>query len=315
MIHGIQTIDHPNVPFPMGVERRRSAGRPQVENRGPIPEDRVEISEEASRLSGAEDEKKTGAAKKGELTEADESRIRELKRRDQEVKAHESAHMSAGAGLVRGGANYSYTKGPDGIMYATGGEVSIDSSAENSPEATIRKMQQVRRAAMAPAEPSGQDVKVAASAARSEMKARVEMAKENLEKMKDSDETEGGGEKGPGEVNGAQGRGPDEANGARGRGPGEANGAQGPGRMNGAQGYGPGMANGPRGSAPNRIGGMAGNEPDGVNRLPGRGPGRESGLPGSGSNIISGLPEMYGRNGDRNNFSAGALGGRINMAA
>ncbi len=325
MIHGIQSINNPNVLSPLGVDRRRNTERVPFENRGPVPEDRVDISEEASRLSAAEDERKTGAAREGELTEEDERQVRQLKQRDQEVKAHERAHMSAGGGIVRGGANYSFTKGPDGRMYATGGEVSIDSSPERTPEATIRKAQQIRRAAMAPAEPSGQDVKVAAGAAQMETKARVELAKENTEKANGSDETKESGKNGPGEMNGAEGQGPGETNGARGNGPGETNGAErhGPGETNGARGSGPGGTNDGRGIAPNRINGMAGNgmagnEPAAVNRFPGARADQTSGASGpmaNGPNNMSGLPGMYGKDGDQNNFTAGTMGGRINMIA
>ena len=58
--------------------------------------------------------------------------------------------MAAGAGLVMGGANYQYQRGPDGKMYAVGGEVKIDTSREKDPKDTIDKMQQVKRAALAP---------------------------------------------------------------------------------------------------------------------------------------------------------------------
>ena len=57
---------------------------------------------------------------------------------NEQVKSHERAHLSAGAGLVVGGANYQYQRGPDGKMYAVGGEVKIDTSRENDPEGTIR---------------------------------------------------------------------------------------------------------------------------------------------------------------------------------
>jgi hypothetical protein len=111
--------------------------------RWPWPEDRVSLSHAARRAGGEQT-----------LSPEEQRQIDDLKQRDQEVKAHERAHMAAGAGLVSGGASYEYQRGPDGKMYAVGGEVQIDVSAENDPDATIRKMQQVRRAAMAPAQPS-----------------------------------------------------------------------------------------------------------------------------------------------------------------
>jgi hypothetical protein len=47
-------------------------------------------------------------------------------------------------------------------------------SPERTPEATIHKMQQVRRAALAPAEPSGTDRAAAAQASQIEARARME---------------------------------------------------------------------------------------------------------------------------------------------
>jgi len=102
--------------------------------------------------------------------------IQRLKARDREVRAHEAAHIAAGAGLIRGGASFSYQRGPDGIQYATGGEVSIDTSkVANNPEATIQKAAQIRSAALAPAQPSAQDRNVAAKAAQLAIEARAEL--------------------------------------------------------------------------------------------------------------------------------------------
>lgn len=102
--------------------------------------------------------------------------VQELKARDREVRQHEQAHIAAGGQYVKGGATYSYQKGPDGRSYAVGGEVQIDtSSIPDDPEATLQKMQVVQRAAMAPAEPSAQDRAVAAQAAQTAAQARMEL--------------------------------------------------------------------------------------------------------------------------------------------
>lgn len=86
------------------------------------------------------------------------------------------AHMMVGGNLVRKGASYQYQTGPDGQRYAVGGEVSIDSGAvSGDPSATIRKMEQVKRAAMAPANPSSQDRAVASAAAETEAAARQQL--------------------------------------------------------------------------------------------------------------------------------------------
>lgn len=102
--------------------------------------------------------------------------IKELKARDKEVRAHEAAHIAAGHGLVRGGASYSFQRGPDGIQYAIGGEVNIDITAVNGdPEATLQKASQIQAAALAPAQPSAQDRSVAAKAAKMAVEARAEI--------------------------------------------------------------------------------------------------------------------------------------------
>lgn len=89
--------------------------------------------------------------------------VRELQRRDAEVRRHERAHAAAG-GAVAGAPVYEYQRGPDGRFYAVNGEVRIDVSPAGSPEATIAKMEQVIRAALAPAQPSAQDRAVATQA-------------------------------------------------------------------------------------------------------------------------------------------------------
>lgn len=105
--------------------------------------------------------------------------VAKLKARDQQVRTHEAAHMAAGGSLVRGGATYSYQRGPDGAMYAVGGEVTLDTSeVPNNPRATMAKAEQIKAAALAPADPSSQDRSVAAQAASMEAKASAELAKQ-----------------------------------------------------------------------------------------------------------------------------------------
>ncbi|MCH8129990.1 MAG: hypothetical protein IIC70_08840, partial [Acidobacteria bacterium] len=59
---------------------------------------------------------------------------------------------AAAGSNASGGPTFEFTTGPDGKRYAVGGEVQIDTSAvDGDPQATIQKMQQVRRAALAPA--------------------------------------------------------------------------------------------------------------------------------------------------------------------
>ena len=113
-----------------------------------------------------------------ELSEEEQREVEKLKDRDREVRAHEQAHVAAAGPYSRGGPKYEYERGPDSRRYAVGGEVGIDTSpVEGDPEATIQKARVVKRAALAPAEPSGQDRQVAAEASRMETEARREIAK------------------------------------------------------------------------------------------------------------------------------------------
>ena len=122
------------------------------------------------------------------LSEQEVREVEELQRRDLEVKAHERAHLSAAGKNARGGMKLSYTTGPDGRRYATDGEVGIDISEGRTPEETIAKMQSVRRAALAPATPSGADRAVAAAASQREQAARVELSDERQVERKEQQE-------------------------------------------------------------------------------------------------------------------------------
>ena len=113
--------------------------------------------------------------------QSEERQLDELKKRDQEVRSHEKAHAAIG-GQYAGAPQYEFKVGPDGRQYATDGEVSIDISEGSSPEETIRKMQQVKAAALAPAEPSPQDLRVAAEASQKTVEARSEIAEATAEK-------------------------------------------------------------------------------------------------------------------------------------
>lgn len=115
------------------------------------------------------------AAKTAQLSSAQQRQVQRLQARDAEVRAHEAAHQAAGGGLV-GAASFTYQKGPDGRSYAIGGEVSIKAGSARTPAATISTMQQVIAAATAPAQPSGQDLAVAAQAQAAIAKAQSQLA-------------------------------------------------------------------------------------------------------------------------------------------
>lgn len=111
--------------------------------------------QDASEQQAAEQEQAEQQAK------AEQQELRELQARDQEVRAHEQAHATVG-GRYAGTPSYDYQQGPDGRRYAIGGEVHIDlAPVAGDPQATMQKMQQVKAAALAPAEPSAADRSIA----------------------------------------------------------------------------------------------------------------------------------------------------------
>lgn len=107
--------------------------------------------------------------------------LTQLRVRDREVRAHEQAHAIAG-GVYAGAPQYTYQKGPDGVNYAVSGSVDVDvSPVPGDPEATIKKMQIVKKAALAPAQPSAQDLKVAAAASQLAIQARADLVTDTEE--------------------------------------------------------------------------------------------------------------------------------------
>lgn len=154
---------------PATAERQDSTPRPST--LAPVEQS---SSSERPRLRGDED-----AAERRHLAQQEQqiqAEIKSLAARDREVRTHEQAHVAAG-GQYAGAASYQYERGPNGVSYAVAGEVRISTSEEPTPEATLRKAQIIRRAALAPAEPSPQDRRVAAMAAQMETAARAEIAR------------------------------------------------------------------------------------------------------------------------------------------
>lgn len=121
---------------------------------------------------------RAAAARTG-LTPEALAQVDKLKARDAEVRQHEQAHLAAAGGLALSGASYTYQRGPNGVNYAIGGEVQIDTSPGSTPQETISRARAVAAAALAPADPSGADRAVAAQAAQMEQQARTELAAGN----------------------------------------------------------------------------------------------------------------------------------------
>lgn len=139
-------------------------------------------------------DKNAGQKNIGELSLEEQRMVTELQAADTNVRAHEAAHMAAGGGLTSP-ASYTYERGPDNKMYAVAGEVGISTGEGNTPQESLNKAQTIRRAALAPADPSPQDLKVAAQAASMEMSARAQIMQEkmaqNSKNSNNSNETSG----------------------------------------------------------------------------------------------------------------------------
>lgn len=178
---------------------RQSIGQPTASSSGTTretnPSDRVSDGDSVTLSPEAQTLSQNGTAKKTEegngspstspagssLSSEELKQLRQLKSRDSEVRSHEQAHLSAAGQYAAGSASFTYQLGPDGTRYAIGGEVPIDISKASRPEATIEKMQTIRRAALAPADPSPADRQIAAQASAAEAQARQEVLLENKE--------------------------------------------------------------------------------------------------------------------------------------
>src|SRR5215813_6662782 len=150
-----------------------------------VRQDRVDISA-AGRQQATESAAEQAAAQRGatglppgapqELETTARRALESLRQRDQEVRLHEQAHPLAAGPYAKGAPSYTYQTGPDGQRYAVGGEVPIDLSAvPGDPQATLQKALTIRRAALAPTDPSETDQAVAAQATALAAQAQQEL--------------------------------------------------------------------------------------------------------------------------------------------
>ncbi len=139
---------------------------------------------QSEELADQKKQDNTPSNKTTDLTSSERHQLSQLQQRDSEVRAHEAAHIASGGSVISGGASFTYQEGPDGKLYAIGGEVPISISSGSTPQESIEIAKQVQAAALAPANPSPQDLKVAASAAMMETRARQELAQIRTEEMK-----------------------------------------------------------------------------------------------------------------------------------
>ena len=113
-----------------------------------------------------------------ELNEEEQQRVEDMQQRDREVRMHEQAHVAAAAGLA-GAPVYEYQTGPDGKRYAVGGHVDVRTSGSSNPDVALREAEAVKRAATAPADPSGPDRAAAAQASAQINQLKAEKANQS----------------------------------------------------------------------------------------------------------------------------------------
>jgi SprA-related family len=177
---------------PQTVENKQSKASPAVEvklgkNSTENKQPEFKLYNTEGRLEGDKQNDKSALVAKDEQTALPDQKanedpqiqqiISQLKATEEKVKAHEAAHKSSGA--ATGPISYTYTRGPDGKSYITGGEVPINLSTGSTPEETIGRMQQVIQAALAPADPSPQDRAVASQASNIKLQAQQEKAQQS----------------------------------------------------------------------------------------------------------------------------------------
>ncbi len=110
------------------------------------------------------------------ISDAEQRELQALRARDREVRSHEAAHLAAASGIASGAPSFEYQTGPDGQVYAVGGEVGVNTApVDGDPEATLRKAELVRAAALAPNNPSPADRAAVATADRLAEAARAEI--------------------------------------------------------------------------------------------------------------------------------------------
>ncbi|MFY8273808.1 putative metalloprotease CJM1_0395 family protein [Pseudoalteromonas sp. SSDWG2] len=153
-------------------------------------QDSLKPQNEEQRAVGERDDESSqqDSSRQDEQQQKEQQQIEELSSRDSEVRLHEQAHATVG-GRYAGSPSYEFQRGPDGKNYAVGGEVQIDVAAvPGDPRATIEKMQQVRAAALAPAEPSAADRAIARDATQKLVQAQTELASQTKEEAQSGDD-------------------------------------------------------------------------------------------------------------------------------
>jgi hypothetical protein len=147
-----------------------------------VPTSDVNRPSTSSIGAGASDTQTDDDSGKEAEEQAAKAEEAELKKIDRETRRHEQAHKAALGSHAAGGIQYQFTTGPRGGQFAVGGSVPVDLSEEDEGTATVQKAQTIKRAALAPAEPSSADRSVAAQASQLEAQGRGRVEEEKQAK-------------------------------------------------------------------------------------------------------------------------------------
>lgn len=161
---------------PATGEERRSLFVPRITRFDPAILDAVRsraehemrarrVQTDVDRIVGDEREAKRRGAPvdRSGLTAREAALVAELRRIDSEVRAHEMDHYYAGQPWARFPEYFEVT-GPLGRRHAVSGITPFDASAiAGDRPGTLRKLETLQRAALAPREPSDEDRRVAAA--------------------------------------------------------------------------------------------------------------------------------------------------------
>lgn len=192
--HAVST-DRPGIPAQ--VNQTTSPNQNPVDQISPVSRDNSSQPPDSSSATNSNEAQENTNQSQAttvngqQLTQEQLRIVEQLQQTDAEVRRHEMAHVAAGGQYITSGANFTYQRGPDGRSYAVGGEVGIDTSPiPGDPQATVQKMRQIRSAALAPANPSPQDLKVASQASSNASKAMSELMILQAQEQAETNETQ-----------------------------------------------------------------------------------------------------------------------------
>ncbi|MDD2709077.1 MAG: putative metalloprotease CJM1_0395 family protein [Verrucomicrobiae bacterium] len=104
--------------------------------------------------------------------------LAQLRERDHEVKSAQALQVARAGQYMRGAPTVDYKMGPDGRFYAVSVNVSYNTTAADTPEATQKKAEAIRTAALSSSGGVVQATSAFSAAAMLEMTAKTEKAKQ-----------------------------------------------------------------------------------------------------------------------------------------